>query len=345
MATDPLEKASFAQMDAIGQAVRSLGSADFYQSLLALVQAVSPENPVQVIYYSPFVPPRYICSFATPVKHQELYASKYYRLDPLYRGMFDQKTPSIVHLAVKRKERTEADDYFSMFFPQTKMADEIGLLLPTIGGGIVGVFVQSQAIFSDVEIARYSNLYEVCRALHDQQDRLVILSAKSGVATGNLDRSIVIFDELNREVFRSRDLARLAQLEPGFDAALREVVAKPTGSTHRLPNGLLHVQDLKDALASSPKGRICFFEHGPLAASPIDLSAEIDAFIAYYSLTARQSEIIKLALRGHPSSKIAKQLGLTQGTVRNHRKQIHAKMDVTTEREIFLAFFNYLATR
>jgi DNA-binding CsgD family transcriptional regulator len=105
------------------------------------------------------------------------------------------------------------------------------------------------------------------------------------------------------------------------------------------------VQDLEDALAWSPKGRVCFFEPGPQAGSPIDLGAEIEAFLDYFKLTKRQSEILKLALRGYPSSTIAQKLKLTQGTVRNHRKEIYAKMDVTTEREIFLAFFNFMARR
>lgn len=49
----------------------------------------------------------------------------------------------------------------------------------------------------------------------------------------------------------------------------------------------------------------------------------------------------KLILAGHPTTNIAERLGITVGTVKNHRRRIYEKLDITTERELFLQFFQH----
>ena len=52
-------------------------------------------------------------------------------------------------------------------------------------------------------------------------------------------------------------------------------------------------------------------------------------------MTAREREIAHRALRGYPNALIARDLGITVGTVRNHRARLYAKLDITSERELF----------
>lgn len=54
------------------------------------------------------------------------------------------------------------------------------------------------------------------------------------------------------------------------------------------------------------------------------------------ALTPREREIVGLVLKGHPPSGIASRLGITPGTVKNHRRNIYLKLDITSERELFL---------
>lgn len=56
-------------------------------------------------------------------------------------------------------------------------------------------------------------------------------------------------------------------------------------------------------------------------------------------LSGRERQLVQLVLAGHPSVTIARRLGITVGTVKNHRRRIYEKLDVTTERELFLQFF------
>jgi DNA-binding CsgD family transcriptional regulator len=61
-------------------------------------------------------------------------------------------------------------------------------------------------------------------------------------------------------------------------------------------------------------------------------------------LSARERELVQLILAGHPTATIAGRLGITVGTTKNHRRRIYEKLDITTERELFLQFFQYGAS-
>lgn len=55
-------------------------------------------------------------------------------------------------------------------------------------------------------------------------------------------------------------------------------------------------------------------------------------------LTARELQVVGLVLEGHSSESIANLLGISAGTVRIHRKNIYAKMRISSQRELFAIF-------
>jgi DNA-binding CsgD family transcriptional regulator len=57
-----------------------------------------------------------------------------------------------------------------------------------------------------------------------------------------------------------------------------------------------------------------------------------------FQLTPRERDIVSLILQGHPTVSIARHLGLARGTVKNHRRRLYRKLDITSERELFLTF-------
>lgn len=61
-------------------------------------------------------------------------------------------------------------------------------------------------------------------------------------------------------------------------------------------------------------------------------------------LSARERELVRLILAGHPTKTISQRLGITLGTTKNHRRRIYEKLDITTERELFLQFLHYQPT-
>jgi DNA-binding CsgD family transcriptional regulator len=61
-------------------------------------------------------------------------------------------------------------------------------------------------------------------------------------------------------------------------------------------------------------------------------------------LSSREKQLVELILAGFPTAVISKRLGITVGTVKNHRRRIYEKLDITTERELFLQYFEPRAT-
>lgn len=59
-------------------------------------------------------------------------------------------------------------------------------------------------------------------------------------------------------------------------------------------------------------------------------------------LTQREKQIVSLTLEGHPIAGIAKKLGVGRGTIKNHRLRLYQKLDITTERELFLVHMRHL---
>ncbi len=60
-------------------------------------------------------------------------------------------------------------------------------------------------------------------------------------------------------------------------------------------------------------------------------------------LTPREREVVELTLRGHSTDALGKLLGISSGTVRIHRKNIYAKLRISSQGELFSAFISAIA--
>jgi DNA-binding CsgD family transcriptional regulator len=60
-------------------------------------------------------------------------------------------------------------------------------------------------------------------------------------------------------------------------------------------------------------------------------------------LSSRERELVKFIITGHPTAGIAARMKITVGTVKNHRRRIYEKLDITTERELFLQYLDHLS--
>jgi DNA-binding CsgD family transcriptional regulator len=60
------------------------------------------------------------------------------------------------------------------------------------------------------------------------------------------------------------------------------------------------------------------------------------------SLSAREQMVVQLVLRGHSNFSIARTLEIAEGTVKNHRKSIYAKLGITSQRELFTLFVRHV---
>lgn len=100
-------------------------------------------------------------------------------------------------------------------------------------------------------------------------------------------------------------------------------------------NRVLHWERLDENFAPAPGGTVVFIETkqgGPMRFSAREV---IQAFGQQYNLTAREIDIVNFLLNGFPNELIADRLGISVGTVRNHRWRLYYKLDITAERELY----------
>lgn len=73
---------------------------------------------------------------------------------------------------------------------------------------------------------------------------------------------------------------------------------------------------------------------------PANQSLTNNAHPLYAALTPREQQIVELILKGNSSQRIAMQLFISLGTVKNHRKSIYSKLDIHSQAELFSLFLS-----
>lgn len=63
------------------------------------------------------------------------------------------------------------------------------------------------------------------------------------------------------------------------------------------------------------------------------------------SLTAREVHIVDMVLQGHSTESIARSLGIAQGTVKVHRRNIHRKLGIQSQAGLFARFIEIIENR
>ncbi len=56
-------------------------------------------------------------------------------------------------------------------------------------------------------------------------------------------------------------------------------------------------------------------------------------------ITPRETQVVAQVLEGHSSDSIARSLGISVGTVRIHRRNVYAKLNISSQQELFSIFF------
>ena len=143
-------------------------------------------------------------------------------------------------------------------------------------------------------------------------------------------------------IWRTFGARTLAQLDEIVISSPPVRDAMKAGAEVALPgNAVLHGEPLGDDVFLAPGGRIHTLED--VAQSPATISPRQAAALYRDVLTPRECEVVALIFEGHPTFTIAQHLGLSVGTVKNHRRRLYGKLDITTERELFLLYIEALS--
>ena len=117
--------------------------------------------------------------------------------------------------------------------------------------------------------------------------------------------------------FSARDLKALEELRPVIEPAIRR-----------------HWSDLPARFDPSSRSR-----------RDMRLETEIEQSFHSFGdgiLTAREREIVEHTLKGHSAEAVGRILGISPGTVRIHRRNIYAKLRISSQGELFSRFIQTL---
>lgn len=87
-------------------------------------------------------------------------------------------------------------------------------------------------------------------------------------------------------------------------------------------------------------------QNEPGAEGPKGLPQHLQSALTHFGtslLTDREQEVIHLFLRGHSTKTAAEKLGISPETIKLHRKNSYAKLDVASQAELFVLFIDSLS--
>lgn len=155
---------------------------------------------------------------------------------------------------------------------------------------------------------RSSEYYrQYCERTHlrDEMDFLVDVATNS---------TLVLVVGRRTRRFTKAELERLKLVEPLVNAAMRTIWQRSSASTRRQEQGgSLHQRLTR-----------CFENFGEGL------------------LTDRERQITQLLLRGHSTKSVARELGIAPGTVMVHKRNLFAKLGITSQYELFSLFIDAL---
>lgn len=327
----------------LAEATKAVGTPKFYEMAASCVASMLDSNRYLVIRYGKYSKPEFLVNTAMQPDAVDDYLASFYRIDPLLRMVRTNVTQQL--MTFDQLKRSGADTlFYDDLYRSAKILDELVLLLPTVGGVWTAICVdRSNTLFSQTEIERARQIFPVIEELHALHvDRCVF-----GWNGGYLDDSQIAFmmvDSENNPAFRN--VLWQTKVTSDRETKIRDLSAERIEGIEALDDGLVvhwETLDLQNVVA--PGGKAYLLEEP----SPgyVDLAAKdlVEQFAGRYRLTPRETEIVEYILQGHPPSLIATTIGVSVGTIRNHKHRLYYKLDITTERELFCMFFDLIMGR
>ena len=136
----------------------------------------------------------------------------------------------------------------------------------------------------------------------------------------------------------------LIALDDGFiNVALGRVASPSNPAPKFYKTQLSLLTDIFDAVAALARRH---WQSQPDTAGPQSLREQLHTSLAAFGssvLTRREQQVTELVLLGNSTRLIAEKLGISTETVKLHRKHAYAKLDVSSQAELFLLFMEALA--
>jgi DNA-binding CsgD family transcriptional regulator len=333
---------SAAWLERLGAVAAATGSDGFLLLLLGLFGALLRHDMSLVVRYARFAAPDFLVSERYPQHIIDLYRSGYYRFDPFYGYWQDHERCGVVSLRDVAPPGLGASRYGHLFHRQIRISDELGMFLPGVGRSSIALFLErSSGRFTQPELDRARRVYPAIAGLYRAHVGRIFTTLGEGTpGAGRAGRPALLVDSADKRVYASPEWRGIEEAVPEVARALDELADGGAGPAILPGNRVMHVEALDAEFTLAPAGRMYVIEDRGLAPERLSPEEAVERMAA--GLTPRERQIVALVLAGHGSEGIARRLGIGRGTVKNHRRRLYDKLDITTERELFLTYLDAL---
>lgn len=317
-----------------------VGRPGFYQTLAAELSGLLGCDRYLVMRYSQFAKPAFLVNNFMSAAVESFYLHDLYRLDPLY-GMVRGGIESNVSTLRQTRHRIDAGEYCDALLRYASIYDELAMMLPLFKGHVIAMcFDHKSAPFGVKSVAMASEIYPV---IH-QANKLHLERSLPGGGFGLLEgrpTAVMVTTPDNDLVYKNDAWAAAER------SALRRDIDRYTQSdftrkTLQIGESVLHGHRLDSDSPVWPNGNIFFIERRCMESINVDFATTLAAFSRRYRLSARERELLEMALQGSDTRGIARQLGLSIGTVKNYKQRLYAKLGINCEREIVSLLMSFL---
>lgn len=299
-------------LDVLPVAMAAVGTERFEKQLADAIGRVLEYDFITMARYSVHGKPCFLIHSHTFPSHMaELYLSEFIDADPYIEHWRTAEQPGVVWLQDIAFARKRYQTYTDVFLPQIGVKDEIGVFLPAVGRDSVALFYNNRRrLFSPSDVRNVRRVFDVGAALYRVHIRALL----------------------------EREGGRAVDSSPSLGSPLR--LTNDTGGTIWFTNEWSAQQrpdvalvDTGDADQEGPDAY-----HSTLSTQDSARSICQRQWIASLGLTRRERDIVGLSLKGHPSASIAVMLSISVGNVKNHKRRIYGKLDITGERDLFVLY-------
>jgi DNA-binding CsgD family transcriptional regulator/predicted lactoylglutathione lyase len=323
----------------LGHVAGHIGRADFHTRLLSVFSRLIAHQSSWIIAYAPGVLPHVLHTEDVESAAFSDYSNHFRTFDPFWHLWRSQARQPVASLSTLDKT-VKPYEYTSIFQKNCGFSDELAIILPILSNTCIMLFLQrTDKPFTQKEINRARLVQPVFYGLHQSHINQTFQAwsrtaphARTQAARRAEGEGALVLDR-HRNHLHSNAPWRAAETQHGapFRRALHRLLR---GAESLMPghtptvleeNGFtLSLTALPEDCPLAPGGYL-------LTLAPGTTQAPLSALPGLH-VTRREQDLLELLLQGRNTGEIAQTLGISKGTVKNHRQRLYRKVGVTTER-------------
>lgn len=295
----------------------SVGKRSFFADLVKhLTDGIRCDYRYVMIYPQKFLPAFWYIDSTRPMNLWAMiqkYSDIFFRMDPLYAKCSEGSQTGVSNLRSLPPQTRNLQKFFHFLedFAAGDWYDDMAMLIPTVDNGTIAV-----------GLGRFDKEFD------DKEFRMI--AARQGVAKGLMDLHLRLVD------YQVRLGLQAVWDEPSDDvpSMYQDILSDPT----------LWLAQHSSLSANWPSnGSVPGFKDRPLPrdVAPLDYELEIERFEPN-GLTPREIEVVQHTLLGYGNIDIAQRMDVSHQVVKNMKSAVYRKLDITSEKELFLNFLQQL---